>query len=316
MKKHKVLALITAATMTTGIACAQNFPTRPIRIVTSGAGGGTDFAARLIAFGLTGSLGQQVIVDNRASGTIPGDIVSHAAPDGHTLLLATGILWLLPFLQEKVPYDPVKDFAPVTLAISSPNILVVHPAVATSVQDLITRAKASPGKLNYAMTAQGGGAHLAAELFKAMAGLNIVPIPYKSGGIAVNDIISGQIQMYFASAGSVVQHIKSGRMRGLGVTSAKPSAVLPDMPAIAATLPGYELESLYNIFAPAKTPAAIVNRLQQEIARVVVKPDIKDKLLASSAEPIGSTPQKLAETMKSEMQRMGKVIKDVGIRAE
>ncbi len=306
------LIIATAAPVT-----AQNFPSKPIRIVTSGAGGGTDFASRMIALGMSDSIGQQVVVDNRASGVIPGDIVRKATPDGYTLLLSTGILWLLPFLQDNVPFDPVKDFSPVTLALSSPNILSVTPSLPVkSVKELIAYAKARPGQLNYAITSQGGGAHLAGELFMAMAGVNMVRVPYKSGGTAITELIAGQVQLYFVSAGSVVPHLKSGRLRGLAVTGAKPSAIFPDLPTIAATLPGYELETIYGVFAPAKTPDAIINRLNQEIVRAANKPDIKEKILASSVEPIGSTPAALAALRKSEMVRMGKIIKDNNIRGE
>ena len=300
-----------------GTAYAQNFPTKPIRIVTSGAGGGTDFVSRLIAHGLTENLSQQVIVDNRASGVIPGEIVFRAPPDGYTLLLATGILWLLPFLKDKMPYDPVKDFSPVTLAVSSPNILTVTPSLPVkSVKDLIAYAKAKPGALNYAITSQGGGAHLAAELFMVMAGVNMVRVPYKSGGTAVTELIGGQVQLYFVSAGSVVPHLKAGRLRALAVTGLKPSAIFPELPTVAATLPGYELETVYGVFAPAGTPEAVINRLHQEIVRAINKPDIKEKFLNSAVEPIGSTPAALGALRKSEMTRMGKVIKDAGIRGE
>lgn len=300
-----------------GVVSGQNYPNRPIRIVTSGVGGGTDFAARLIAHGLTGSLGQQVIVDNRASGVIPGAIVSKAPPDGYTLLLATGILWLLPFLQNNVPYDPVKDFSPITLAVSSPNILAVTPSLPVkSVKELIAFAKARPRTLNYAMTAHGGGAHLAAELFQVMAGVSMVRVPYKSGGTAVTELISGQVQLYFVSAGSVVPHIKSGSLRALAVTSATPSALMPELPTVAASLPGYELVTVYGVLAPAKTPAAIINRLYQEIVRVLNKAEVKEKFLNSGVEPVGSSPEALGAMRESERTRMGKVIKNAGIRAD
>ncbi len=312
-----VVITVGAVFVGAGTAAGQAYPTKPIRIVTSGVGGATDFVARLIAQGLTDNQSQQVIVDNRASGVIPGEIVFKAPPDGHTLLLATGILWLLPFLQDKVPYDPVQDFSPVTLAVSSPNILTVTPSLpAKSVKELIALAKAKPGTLNYAITSQGGGAHLAAELFMVMAGINMVRVPYKSGGTAVTELIGGQVQLYFVSAGSVVPHLKSGRLRALAVTGPKPSAIFPELPTVAASLPGYELETIYGVFAPARTPEAIVTRLQQEIVRAINKPDIKEKFLNSAVEPIGSTPAALAALRKSEMTRMGKVIKEAGIRGE
>ncbi|MBI3045093.1 MAG: tripartite tricarboxylate transporter substrate binding protein [Betaproteobacteria bacterium] len=294
-----------------GAAWAQKFPTKPIRLVTSGAGGGTDFVARLIAHGVSESLGQRIIVDNRPSGVIPGEIVSQATPDGYTLLLATGILWLLPYLQDNVPYDPVKDFSTVTLAVSSPNILTVTKSLpAKSVKELIALAKAKPAAYNYAVTSIGGGAHLAAELFMSMAGVNMLRVPYKSGGTAITELISGQVHLYFVSAGSVVPHIKAGRLRALAVTSAKPSAQFPALPPIAATLPGYEYVTVYGVFAPARTPAARINLLQKAIARAINTPDIKARFLASAVEPVGSTREALSAFRQSEMLRMGKIIRD------
>jgi len=303
--------------MASATVAAQNFPNRPVRIVTSGVGGGTDFVARLIAHGLTENLGQRVIVENRASGVIPGEIVFKATPDGHTLLLATGILWLLPLLQDKVPYDPVRDFAPVTLAANSPNIVTVTLLLpAKSVKELIALAKARPGTLNYAITANAGGAHLAGELFMAMAGIKMLRVPYKSGGTAVTELIAGQVQVYFVSAGSVVPHIKAGRLRGLAVTSARRSEVFPELPPVAETLPGYELQTGYGIYAPARTPEALISRLQKEILRAINMPDIKVKFLNSAVEPVGSSPAQLHELRASELARMGRIIKEAGIRGE
>ncbi len=295
----------------------QAFPSRPVRIVTSGVGGGSDFVARLIAHGLTDSFGQQVIVDNRPSGFTPAEIVAKASPDGHTVLLATGIMWLQPLLHEKISYDPVKDFAPVTIALNFPNLLAVNLSLpAKSVPELIALAKAKPGGLNYGTTGAGSAGHLAAELTKYMAGLNIVRIAYKSGGMLLNDLISGQIQMSFLSAGSAIPHVKAGRVRALAVTSAKPTAIFPQLPTMATFLPGFQVESIYGIFAPARTPRPIIERLQQEVARAVHRPDIKEKLLTSVIEPVGSTPEALAELRASEMTRMGKLIRETGIRAE
>ena len=289
-------------------------PNKPIRIVTSGFGGGTDFAARQLATGLTASLGQQVIVENRGSSVVPGEIVSKAPPDGHTLLFTSGgILWVLPFFQ-KVPYDAVKDFDPVALTASFPAILAVNASVpANSVKELIALAKAKPATLNYVMTAQGGSAHLASELFNSMAGIKIVPIPYKDTGTAITDLISGRVQMFFSAAGPVMPHVKSGKLKSLGVTSAKPSALLPDMPTVAASLPGYDMEAVYCVFAPSKTPAAIVHRLNQEIVRVLNQPDVKARFLAAGIEPVPGSPAELGALRKSDIARMGKVIKEAGI---
>lgn len=298
------------------VVSSQNYPNRPIRIVTSGPGSGNDFTARLIAHGLTGSLGQQVIVDNR--GILAGEIVANARPDGYTLLAYGTPLWLAPFFRDNVPYDPVRDFSPVTSTTDSPQILVVHPSLPVkSVKELIALAKAKPAVLNYASISTGSVSHVGAELFKVMAGVNIVRIPYKVSGLAQNDVIAGQVEMMFGIAASVTPHIKSGRLRALAVTSAQPSVLLPELPTVAAAgLPGYEATSIQGIFAPAKTPAPLINRLNQEIVRVLNQADVKEKFFNAGAETIGSSPEKFAARVKSEMARLGKVIKDAGIHAE
>ncbi len=300
-----------------GAVCAQSYPAKPVRLVTAEPGGGNDFAARLIAPGLSSSLGQQVIVDNRPSGVIPGQIVSKAPPDGHTLLVSTGVVWLLPFMQS-VPFDPVRDFSPITLAVSTPNILVVHPSLPVkTVKELIALGKARPGELDYASGALGSSSHLAAELFKAMAGVNMVRIPYRGAGPALLALISGQVQLMFATAGSAAAHVGSGRLRALAVTSAQPSALLPGLPPIAASgVPGYEAITLFGIFAPAGTPPTIINRLNQEIVRVLNSPEVREKFFKAGVEVVGSSPERFAAAIKSDMTRMGKVIKDAGIRAQ
>ncbi len=219
-----------------GFVSGQNYPTKPVRIVTSGIGGGNDFVSRLIAQGVSGPLGQQVIVDNRPSGVIPGDIVAKAPPDGYTVLIASGSLWILTLLQDNVPYDPVRDFAPISSIDRDSNVLVVIPSLpAKSVKELIALAKARPGELNYASTATGASGHLSAELFKAMAGVNIVRIPYKGNAQAFTDLIGSQaqVQLMFPSAGSVATHVKSDRLRALAVTAAQPSALFPGLPTVA-----------------------------------------------------------------------------------
>ncbi|MGZ5117978.1 MAG: Bug family tripartite tricarboxylate transporter substrate binding protein [Burkholderiales bacterium] len=299
-------------------ATAQNFPTRPIRIVTSEIGGGLDFLARLVAQGLTPNLGQQVIIDNRPSGVFTGSIVSKASPDGYTLLCNGSSFWLLPFLQSNVPYDPVKDFSPITLATSSPLMLVVHPALPVkSVKELIALAKAKPGELNYSSSSPGTPQHIAAELFKSMTGVNIVRIPYKGAGPAVVALVAGEVQMTFSSAGAAVPHIKSGRLRALAIASAEPSALAPGLPTVAsAGLPGFEAGSLWGFFAPAKTPVNLINRLQHEIVSVLNKADMKEKLFNATTEVVGSSPEKFAAVINADMQRGRKVIEAAGIRAE
>jgi tripartite-type tricarboxylate transporter receptor subunit TctC len=299
-------------------AAAQSYPGKPLHIVTSEPGGGNDFAARMIAQALSVSLGQQVIVDNHggASGAIAGEMVAKAAPDGYTLLLYGSNIWLLPFLRNSVPYDPLRDLAPITLAIRAPNILVVHPALPVkSVQDLIALARGRPGALNYGTGAIGSSSQIATELFKAMGKLNIVQIPYKGNGIALNALIAGEVQLAFATAGSVAAHIKSGRLRALAVTSPQPSPLLPGLPTVAsAGLPGYEATSIVGIFAPAKTPEAVIARLNQETVRVLNSAELKERFLKSGVETVGSTPEEFGAVVRSEMARLGKVIRDANIR--
>ncbi len=299
-------------------ANAQDYPRKPIRIVTGGVGGSVDVTTRVIAQGITGAFGQQIIVDNRASGVIPGDIVARAPADGYTLLLSTGIVWLLPLLQDRVPYDPVKDFSPLTLAALSPNVLVVTQSLpAKTVKELIALAKAKPGVLNYASTGDGGGAHLAAELFRAMADVNIERIPYKGGGDALNAVIGGQVHIMFATAASGMPHVKSGRLNVLAVTTTQPSALVPGVPTVAASgLPGYESAAVFAMFAPATTPAALRDLIHKKIVDTLARADMKERLFKVGLEPVGSSPDELTAFMKINISRLGKVIRDAGIRAE
>ena len=313
-------ALVGALMFCAGFAvCAQEFPAKPIHIITEEPGGGTDFAARLIAQGLAASAGLQVIVDNRggASGIIATQAVTKAAPDGYTLLLNGSPVWLLPLLQERVPYDPLRDLSPVILITRSPNLLAVHPSMpAKSVSELIALAKAKPGALNYGSAATGGSPHLAAELFKALAGVDIVRVPYKGSAAALNDVIGGRVQLMFPTAATVMPHLKSDRLRILAVTTAQPSLLVPGLPTIAETLPGYESAAVNGVFAPAGTPPALVNRLYQEIARAVNRADVKEKFFNSGVEAVDVAPERFAALIRAEMVRMGKVIRDAGIRGE
>lgn len=297
-------------------ADGQNYPNRVIRIVTTETGGGSDFNARMIAQGLTVSLGQQVIVDNRP-GTLSTEAVARAAPDGYTLLFNGSTVWLLPFLRDNVPYDPVKDLSPVTLATRAPSILVVHPSLPVkTVKELIALAKTRPGEINYAAGVIGAPPHIAGELFKARAGVNIVQVNYKGIGLAFNDVIGGQVQLMFPTAGSVMPHIRSGRLRALAVTTLEPSALVPGLPTVASSVPGYESTAPLAVFAPAKMPAALINRLNQEIVRVLNSSEVKGKFLNVGIEPVGSSPDELAARIKSDMIILGKLIKDAGIRGD
>ena len=316
--RSRFVALFSVALMImgAGIVSGQDYPNKPVRIVTSGIGGGADFIARIVAQGIAGPLGQEVVVVNFPSGLIPGQTVSRAPADGYTLLITGNSLWLGRLLNDNVPYDGAKDFAPITWTSMAPNILVVHPALPVkSVKELIALAKARPGELNFTISSMGGSGHLATELFMTMAGVKLVRVAYKSGSQEITDLMSGQVQLAFSNAASVAPHLKSGRLKPLAVTSPKPSAQAPDLPTIAASLPGYETIGITGIYAPAKTPAAIINRLNREIVRFINQPDAKEKLLNAGQEIVGSSPNVLATTMKSEMAKWNKLIKDAGITA-
>ena len=305
-------ACMTGTTVVTN--AAENWPQRPLRIVTSEPGGGSDFTARVVAQGLSLSLGQQVIVDNRAGTFAAAHIMRTAAADGYTLLSYNNSLWTLPLLQT-VPYDVLRDFVPVTLATRSPNILVVHPSLPVkSTRELIALAKARPGQLNYAAGTIGAAPHLASELFNAMAQTNIVRVAYKGTGPSVIALLGGEVHLMIAGLGSVAPHIKAGKLRSLAITSVKTSALAPELPTIASVLPGYESTSVLGMFVPAKTPLAIVNRLQQEIARAVNKPEVRDLLFNAGVESNGTTPDEFAAYVKNESARMGKVIREANIR--
>jgi tripartite-type tricarboxylate transporter receptor subunit TctC len=301
-----------------GVASGQNYPNKPVRIVTAEVGAAGDFVARMVAPGLSESWGQQVIVENRGgSGVIPIEMVAKAQPDGYTLLVFGSALWLLPFIQN-VSYNPLRDFSPITLAASTPLLVVVHPSLPVkSIQELITFARAKPGELNYASGIAGSATHLPAELFKAMAGVNIVRVAYKGGGPALNAILGGEVQVMFATSSGAAPHVNSGRLRALAVTSAQPSALFPDLPTVTASgLPGYDAASTMCIFAPARTPAALIDRLNREIVRILNRADVKERFIRGGSEVVAGLPEQLAATMKADMTRMGKVIKDAGIRAE
>ena len=310
---------IAAALMTagTGSAYGQSFPGKPIRIITTQPGGPNDLAARVIAQGLTGSIGQQVIVDNRGGGLIATDAAAKSPADGYTLLFNGSIVWLLPFMRDNTPWDMNKNFAAVAEAVRAPSVLVVHPSLPVkSVKELVALAKARPGQLDYASAVAGSANHLTAELFKAMAGVQIMHVPYKGGDQALTALIGGESQMMFGLADAVMMHVSTGKLRALGVTSAEPSALFPGVPPISATVPGYESVSMFGLLAPAGTPPAIVSQLNREVVRVLTRPENKERFLKAGMEVVGGTPEQFASAIKSEMSALGKVIKDAGIRAE
>ena len=303
-----------AAALVVGSAAAQDFPSKPVRFVTSEAGGNPDIMARLLGQGLSPVFNQPVVVENKAGGVIAGDTVAKSPPDGHTLLFYGDTLWLLPLMRKQVPYDPHRDFLPVTLAARAVNVLVVHPSLPVkSVQDLITFARARPKQLNYSSAALGTTIHLAAEVFNSMAKTEIVRVGYRGGTSAVSAVATGEVQVMFANV-AAQPFIKSGRLRPLGVTSANRSSVFPELPTIAeAGLPGFDVVSSFGIFTPAKTPDAIVTRLNREIVQILQRPATKERLGSVGLDIVASTPADLATMMKNSVERMGKVIREAGI---
>ena len=288
-------------------------------MLTAEPGSSADFLTRIMAQGLTSGLGQQVVVDNRGStgGIIAAHTVAGALADGYTLLSYSNTIWITPLLRRNVPYDPVKDLAPITLPVNSPLVLVVHPSVPVkSVTEVIELAKSKPGALNYGSPGSGAPTQIAAELFKSMAGVNIVSVPYKGAGPALNALMAAEVQLMFATAGGAAMHTKAGRLRAVAVTSAQPSALLPGLPTVAASLPGYESIACYGIFAPARTPAAIIGRLNLEIVKVLNSAATKERLHSAGVEVVGSSPGQLMATMKSDMDKISKLIKTAGIRVE
>jgi tripartite-type tricarboxylate transporter receptor subunit TctC len=314
----RVTAFALAAIFACGIAAAQDFPSRTIRLVTSEPGSGTDFVARLMATGVGANVGKPVVVENRGGGILAVDAVLKSPADGYTLLLYGTSLWLSPFMRDNPPYDPVADFAPVTLAAVSPNLLVVHPSLGVdNVRDLIALLKSKPAQYNYASGSTGSPTHLAAELFKSMAGVELLRIPFKGTGPAINALLGGQVQVMIVSSSSVMPHVRAGKLKALAVSSAQPTALAPGLPTVSATgLPNYEAMSFFGVFVPGRTPVALINRLNAEILRVLSRADARERLFNSGLEYIGNTPQEFAALIKADMAKWGRLIKAVGIREE
>ncbi len=296
-------------------ATSQDYPAKPVRIVTGLVGGAADVFARLVGQGITPPLAQPMVIDNRGGGLIPGDVVAKAPPDGYTLLLTGGNLWITALLQES-PYDAVRDFAPISELVRTATILAVHQAVpAKSIRELIALAKSRPGELNYSSGQIGGAAHLAGELFKSMAAVNILHVPYKGNPQQITALLSGEVQMSIADVGLLMPHVKNGRLRALAVTSPQPSAMAPGLPTVSASgLPGYKSGAIYGMWAPARTARPIIDRLNQEILRYLRTPEAKAKMFEAGADIVGSSPEEFAETIKSDIATWGKLIKDVGIK--
>lgn len=310
------LALFPAA------AHAQAYPAKPIRmIVAYPPGGGTDIVGRVIAQELGETFGQSVVVENRggASGNIGTELAAHAAPDGYTVLMGNVAPNAINVsLFKNLPFDPVADFAPVSLVASTPNILVVHPSVqARTVKEVIAFAKAKPGTLNFASAGVGSSSHLAGELFRILGRAEIVHVPYKGAGPAMVDVLSGQVQLYFATMPAAMPHVKSGRLLPVAVTSAKRSRALPDLPTIAESgVPRYEASTWYGLLAPARTPGAAIARLHDGVVAILARPALREKLAGQGFEPVGDSPEEFADYIKSEIAKWSKVIRDAGIRAE
>jgi len=304
------------------IASAQGYPTRTIRLVVPfPAGGTTDILAREVAQKLTEVLGQAVVVDNRpgAAGNIGSDLVAKSAPDGYTLLMGTvGTHAINPSLYSKMPYDHVKDFAPVVLVAGVPNVLVVNPALpVNSVSDLIKLAKDKPGQINFASSGSGTSIHLSGELFKTMAGVDMTHVPYKGSSPALTDLIGGQVQIMFDNLPSALPQIKGGRLRAIAVTSLKRAPVLPDIPTISESgLPGFEASSWFGVLAPAGTPAAVVARINTEVNKWLQSADAREKLLGQGAEAAGGSPERFASHIRAESEKWAKVVKASGAKVD
>lgn len=296
-------------------AQAQLYPNRPVRIVSSEPASTNDVVARLMAQGLTDSLGQQVIVDNRGLRAI--EVVAGAQPDGYTLLAYGSPIWVLPFLRKNVPWDPIKSFSPITWSTNSPNILVIHPSVpAKSIKELIALARAKPGALNYSTSSPGASAHLAGALFTSLTRLNIVPVGYKGTTSALNGVVVGETQMMFATAAAVAPHVTAGRLRALAVTSDKPTDLAPGLPTVAAAgVPGYEASLVLGVLAPAGTSPEIVERLNKEMVRYLREKTVKERLFRLGVDVMATTQAEFASKIRSEIEKWGKAIKDAGIQA-
>jgi tripartite-type tricarboxylate transporter receptor subunit TctC len=299
-------------------AAAETYPSRPVRMLVGfPPGGPTDITARITAQHLTDALGQQVIVDNRpgAGGTLGATILSRATNDGYTIgLCANGEMAISPNLRKKLQYDPLKDFTPISRVGAASLALVVAPGFAAkSVRELVDAAKAKPGALNFASSGTGSTSHLAFELMKTMAAIDIVHVPYKGSGPAMTDVMGGQVQMLITGFSAVAPHVQAGKMRLLAVTGGKRLKAMPGTPTIGEAIPGYEVTSWYGIFGPLGLPKAVVARLHREIAAMAKKDDVADRLVALGIEPEGNTPQALAQQMRQEIAKWAKVIKAAGV---
>lgn len=303
-------------------AATPSYPTKPVRLIVAfPPGGSTDIIARLVGQRLGDKLGQQVIVDNRggAGGTIGTEIAARATPDGYTLTMGTTSTHVIaPAAYAKVNYDPVKDFEPITLVASTPYLLVLHPGVkATNVKEFVALAKSQPGKLNYASAGNGVANHLAGELFKQMTGTDIVHVPYKGAPQAVTDVVGGHMNMMFNSISPIIGHIQAGRVRVLGIASLQRSPQLPDLPTISESgVPGFEAVNWFGMFAPAKTPKAIINRVNAALVSTVKSPDINAQFIKLGADPVGSSVEEFTAFVRRDMEKYAKIVKISGAKID
>jgi len=317
----RISVLLTLAGMQSAVYAAD-YPSKPIRMIVGfAAGGGTDTTARAIAQKMSAAMGEQVVVDNRpgAAGNVATELVVRGPADGYTILMGTiAALAINPTLYGNLAFDPIKDLAPVSQAVNSSNILVVHPSVqAKSVQELIALAKAKPGTLNYGSSGIGGTGHLAGVLFDELAGTKMTHVPYKGGGPAMIELVGGQVQLVFATPPTAVPQIKSGKIRGLAVTTLKRSSVMPDLPTISESgLKGYDANNWYGVVVPVKTPKPIVTRLNTEIVKALNAPDLKELFFTQGLDPAPSTPEQFGAYIKSELGKWAKVIKASGAKAD
>ena len=319
----KCLGIMLCAALGTFSIClhAETYPTKPIRlIVPFPPGGTTDTVARLMAQKIGEAWGQQVVVDNRpgAGGTIGTELAAKAPGDGYTILMGSITTHAVnPALYKKLGFDPIKDFIPVSLIVSSPQLLAVHPSVpATTTQEFIALAKSKPGQLNYASAGSGTSPHLTFELFKSIAGIDLVHIPYKGTGPAITELVGGQVQAMITGVVALMPHVKAGKLRALAVTSAKRVDALPAIPTLQeAGLKNFDVSSWFGFFVPAGTSKAVVNKLNSEVLAVLAKPEVRKRLISQGADPAGNSPAEFEKYVKSEMERWGKVVRATGARA-
>ncbi len=317
---HALLVLILASALP-DFAFAQSWPSKPIKLIVSYApGGGVDTTARILAPKLAEALGQAVVVENRAGsgGVIGGEAAAKSAPDGYTFLLDASSQAINPALQPKMPFDTFKDLLPISLLVRAPNVILAHPPSSlNTVEDLVKQAKAKPGSLSYASAGNGSAQHLAGELFKAQAGVFLVHIPYRGGGPAMIDVMAGQVPISFGNLASAMPHIKSGKLRAIAITGSTRSPAAPNVPTVAESgLKGYEVYEWNAMFAPAGTPAAIIDRMQRELVRIVALPDVRERLLSIGAEPIGSSAAELDKIRRADLERWTAIIKRASIKVD